>query len=446
MSASEVQAKIRERLARKRQYRVIVRRCEEAEPSRVRGIIDECLTDLGIQPRGRVFIKPNVVTANRKYIHHSYTEPRIVAEAIRWARAGGAASVTVGESGGFGVPSRLFLREAGYFELRRAGARVVDLNTESVVNVPLARAMHHKTMLVSRPLAEADTLLWMPKLKYHIFCQVTCSLKLNVGILTHAERMLYHDDRVDEKVADLLEMGYPDAVITDATTIGTGFESAPRPIPFGAILIADDPVAMDMVACRLLHFEPDDVVHLRLARSRGFGPARDVDVRVEGDISLDELRAKTAGHVSEYQDIQKVKTPIRFYSGVDPVRGRLCHGGCLGAVKGVLGTIDKRSPGSVANAREGAIVTGVFKGDVDAGSGTALLIGSCTRVEGTIRAHKIRRVSGCPVGAKQLMFSLPGTFRLPNPAWDVRDSVLFVAYAVDKFLRQALAHVRRIVA
>jgi len=54
----------------------------------------------------------------------------------------------------------------------------------------------------------------------------------------------------------------------------------------------------------------------------------------------------------------------------------------MGAVKGCLGTIDKRNPGAVARAREGAIVTGVYKGDVDAGSGVALLIGDCTRVEG----------------------------------------------------------------
>lgn len=440
---NDLRAKIDERLARPRSYRVLVRRCKTAEPDRVRAIVNESLADLGIRPRGRVLIKPNVVTANRKYIHDSFTDPKIVAEAIRWAREGGADEVTVGESSGFGVPSRLFLAEAGYFELARAGARVVDFNTEPTVTVPLRRAMHHQTMKVARSLAEADTMIWMPKLKYHIFCQVTCSLKLNIGILTHDERMLYHDDRVDEKVVDVLEMGYPDAIIVDAVTIGTGFESAPRPIPMGAILVADDPVAMDLVACRLLHHEPHQVVHLMQAMERGYGPRQIGDVRIEGDVEIDELRAATAGHESEYQDIQKLRTPIRFYSGVDPVRGRLCHGGCLGAVKGCLGTIDKRRPGSVAKAREGAIVTGVFKGDVDAGDGVAFLIGTCTRVEGTIRAKKIRRVGGCPIGAKQLMFTLPFYFKLPNPVFDLRDSILFVAYSIDKLVRRALGRFAR---
>jgi uncharacterized protein (DUF362 family) len=60
-------------------------------------------------------------------------------------------------------------------------------------------------MIASRALAEADFKVWMPKLKYHICCTVTNALKLNIGILTHKERMLYHDDRLDEKIVDLLK-------------------------------------------------------------------------------------------------------------------------------------------------------------------------------------------------------------------------------------------------
>ncbi len=88
-------------------------------------------------------------------------------------------------------------------------------------------------------------------------------------------------------------------------------------------------------------------------------------------------------------------------------------------------------------------MTGVFKGDVDAGDGVAFLIGTCTRVEGTIRAKKVRRVGGCPIGAKQLMFTLPFYFKLPNPVFDLRDSLLFVAYSIDKLIRRALRRFTR---
>jgi len=333
----------------------------------------------------------------------------------------------------------------GYFALKRDGAEVIDLNTEPTTQVPLARAMHHKIMLVARSLHDADFLLWMPKLKYHICCTVTCAIKLNIGILTHKERMLYHDDRLDEKIVDLLEAGYPDAVITDAVEIGIGYESAPYNVHLGAIMVADDPVAMDIVACQALGYQPSDSKHLMMAMERGYGPSDVAQVRVEGDITLDELRARTAGLKSEYQDIHKVKTPIRFYCGTDDTRGRFCHGGCLAAVKGCLGTIDKRRPGSVARAKPGAIVTGVYKGDVDAGNGVALLIGKCTRVEGKITARKIKRVGGCPIGTKQLLVAVPMSFGLPSPMLDVKDALKFIIYSLDKLFRRWLARARSVV-
>jgi uncharacterized protein (DUF362 family) len=438
----DVRGKIEERLARPRSYRVILRRCESVEPERVQSIVAESLGELGLKPAGKVLIKPNVVTANREYIQHSYTDPRIVAEVVKWASSAGAAKITVGESGGYGIPSRLFLSEAGYFDLKRLGADVLDFNTEPSSKIPLLRGEHHKSLLVARSLREADCLIWMPKLKYHICCTITCALKLNVGILTHKERMLFHDDRLDEKIVDLLEVGYPDAVVTDAVQIGTGFESAPHPVHLGVIMVADDPVAMDIAACRVLGYEPSECRHLMLAIKRGFGPKNIDDVQIEGDVSLDELRAKTHGHVSEYQDIQKVKTPIKFYSGNAPDRDRFCHGGCLAAVKGCLGTIDKRRPGSVARAKVGAIVTGVYHGDVDAGDGTALLVGACTKVNGKIRAKKIRRVGGCTVGTKQLLVAIPWHFGLPSPMSDVKDALKFIYFSIDKFVRRLLSWVK----
>jgi uncharacterized protein (DUF362 family) len=434
--AARLRKKVDERLARKRSYRVLLRRCESPDDPRIPAILDESLHELGVRSSGNVLIKPNVVTANRRYIHHSYTDPRLVRELVRWTQRGAATRVTVGESGGFGIPSRLFLREAGYLDLASEGARVVDFNTEPAAPMPLTRGLHHRQMQVAQSLGEADTLLWAPKLKYHICCTVTCALKLNVGLLRHEERMLFHDDRLDEKIIDLLEVGYPDAVMADAIEIGHGYESAPHSLHLGVLMIADDPVAADVVACRVLGFDPRECRHLMLAMERGYGPPSIEAVRVEGDTTIEKLRAITAGVESEYQDIHKVKTPIRFYCGTDPDRGRLCHGGCLAAVKGCLGTIDKRRPGSVAAARPGAIVTGVYRGDVDAGDGVALLVGTCTRVEGQIRARRVRHVKGCPIGTKQLFFALPRAFGVPSPLLDVRDAFLFIAFSLDKLWRR----------
>ena len=154
-------------------------------------------------------------------------------------------------------------------------------------------------------------------------------------------------------------------------------------------------------------------------------------------MTVEELAAKASGIVSQFQDMQKLDTRIRFYEGIGPNTNQICYGGCMAAVKGSLGTIDARRPGSLKNAKEGAIVTGIYDGDVDAGNGLCLLIGDCTEVRGNIRAGKIKRVKGCPIGAVQLTSVLPMAFGMPSPLFDVRDVPLVVLNSIVKFVNKA---------
>ena len=425
-------------MAKAQKKKVILRRCETYDEDVISGIIEESFDDLGIKPKGKTLIKPNVVTANKAYIFDSYTHPVAIGSAIDALRTLGTSDIIVGESGGYGIPSRLFLKESGYYKMgKEKGVKVVDFNEEKSYKVPLKKGMWHKSMLVAKSLHDADFLVWMPKLKYHICCTITNALKLNIGILTHAERMLYHDDRLNEKIVDLLEIGFPDVVISDAIKIGHGYESAPKPFDLGLILISDDPLAADAVGAKVLGFKPEDVIHLVMASERGYGSILDEDIEVTGDITIDELSEKTKGIVSEYQDIHKVDTQLKFYLGNDPDRGRFCYGGCLAGLKGCLGTIDARRPGSVKNARPGGIVTGVYEGDVIHPNDTVVMIGDCTRVVGKLEAKKIKKIKGCPLGTKQLFVTLPFTYGMPSPLFDPRDAVLFIYNSVAKVAKKA---------
>lgn len=422
---------------------VIIRNCPDDNAGRIRTIVSEAMEELGFRAHGPVLLKPNVVTANRVYIRGSYTDLNVVGATIDTVRAHGPGPITIGESSGYGIPPRLFLREAGYLRFgREKGVRVVDFNEEPARKVPLERGQWHKSILLARSLDEAETKIWLPKLKYHISCTITNALKLNVGILTHRERMLYHDDRLDEKIVDLLEPGYPDLIVTDAIDIGHGFESAPKSFRLGALLISRDPIAIDAVACRILNYRPGECRHLVLASERGYGSIEEGSYRVTGDVSIEELASRTRHIVSEFQDIQQVDTPLRFYAGSDGERGRFCHGGCLTALKGALGTIDARRPGSLKRARPGHIVTGVYTGDVGVPGEDVLLLGECTRVVGRITARKVRRIKGCPMGAKDLFITLPMTFGLPSPILDPRDALLFARFLVASVARRLFNRVR----
>ena len=234
--------------------KVIVRRCDSYDVSVIEKIVAQAIDDLGERPHGKILVKPNVVCST-PVVRSAHTDTAVVEAAVNVLRRRAAGSeISLGESGGMAIPTRLFFHHAGYSRMaKRLAVPLRDFNEERWARVRLSRAKWHKTILLAKSLYEANYKVWMPKLKFHNACRITNAVKLNIGILTHKERMLYHDDRLDEKIVDLLEVGYPDLIVSDAVEIGYGSEFAPYPYHLGAILIANDPLAMDVVAARVLN-------------------------------------------------------------------------------------------------------------------------------------------------------------------------------------------------
>lgn len=414
--------------------RVIIRRCDAYDREKLAVVIQEGMAELGLEPRGRVLIKPNIVTANKAYIHHSYTAPAMIESMVNVLKRGDNSRIeriTLGESGGIGMPSRLFFAESGFQRTAdRLGVPLVDFNEEEARPMPLLRAKCHKTMEVAKSLYEADFKIWMPKLKFHIVTEITNALKLNIGILNHKERFLFHDDRLHEKIVDMLEIGWPDLVVSDAVTIGRGFESSPYPVHLGAVLVSNDPLACDMVAAKILGYDPGSVRHLKEAEERGYGTLDFADIRVTGDITVGELQERIEGVDSPFQDLGRLDTPLRFYEGINRDSGNLCYGGCACSVKGALGTAEKRSPGTLKTAKKAALVMGYYQGDVRHPKEPVFLIGSCAGVSGRLEAGRVIRIKGCPVKVKDLMILLLIRLNIKSPVFDLRNLLLLARHSL----------------
>ena len=140
------------------------------------------------------------------------------------------------------------------------------------------------------------------------------------------------------------------------------------------------------------------------------------------------------GQTRLFQFLDELDTPMQFCAGTAPGTDMVCDGGCECALKGCLGTIEKRSPGALKAARKGALVTGIYDGDVIMPDGPVLLIGDCTRVTGKLVAAAIHRTRGCPMGARDLFLKVPRLFDLPNPMLDRRDAALFLYHTAAKGL------------
>jgi uncharacterized protein (DUF362 family) len=406
------------------------------DPERISIVVREGLAELGLlrRVRGRVVIKPNVVMAHKKIAPSAYTRPEFMDGVLRALRGAGPAeaSFTIVEKSGAGLPTPRIYRRAGYAALRKTHpVRLLAIEEAPKTIIPLLRGRLHDHIVTAPEIADNDFLVYAPKLKTNYLTQgLTAAVKLNIGILRDRQRMWNHNSHLDEKIVDCLEIGFPDFIATDAVEIGFGgnqFTEHGRPL--GLVILADDPLAHDVVCARLLHLDPRSIGHLAEAERRGYGSLDPARIDVSGDLTLAAAMDRTKDwdvhpiRVEESQDRMKVLSGEPY-----------CSGGCHGVFLDWLYMIKDRKPKLWTRLPRWTVVIGEYKGDVEARR--VLLLGSCTKVVGTIKARTIRRIRGCPPKHKALVLSLFLKARIWNPL--IRPELVF-----DGYIYQAFALVRR---
>ncbi len=383
--------------------KVLLCRVPEYDPERIRQVIGKGLEDLGLSARikGRVTIKPNVVMAHRTMIPSAFTRAEHL-DGLLGAlaeRKEEGTRFTITEKSGAAIPTSRMFRRAGYYRLQEKHRfRLLPLEEARKVRIPLKRGRIHLSVRTGREIADRDLLVFAPKLKTNVLVQgITAAIKLNMGILCDGERMWNHNDKLDEKIVDLLEVGWPDFIATDAVEIASGGNQLTQHgRHLGIVIMASNPVAHDVVCARILHLDPQKIDHIRLAHERGYGPIRAEDITIGGDIGLDEIRRKTAGIDTGYIHADALATNIRILSG-EPY----CRGGCHGVFLDWLYMIKDRKPRLWNRLPEWTAVIGSYKGDVKARR--LMVIGSCSGIEGEVEALRKSRIRGCPPKHKTLV-------------------------------------------
>ncbi len=420
-------------------YAVFIKRCEEYDRDRIMELVREGMRQLNFTPSGKVFVKPNVVFASKggRYGSTTWTHSSVVgASLLALSQSEGVTRVDLGENSAVGFPTRMCMNYAGYYdEIRqirnqaRAPIKAFCIDEERRDRVFIGGVVHD-TLRVARKMARADTKVYLPKLKCHCVSTMTGAVKLNIGICSDDERSIRHDYMLDDKIVDLLAVGYPDFIVMDAIDVGVGNEAFPMPRRLGLLVMGCNPMAVDLVGARLLGHNLDDVPYLKRAVERGYAPTRLEDVVIGGDMSSIEDLDNEAKKIMPYDDefyrwqdihkeLERLNCPIRVFWGYTREENRSrCPTGCVMGLKMFLGFLE-RYAGSEAfvRARPAVFVIGKVQDEIDARGNDVFMIGSCSRAS-VVNANKVTRIDRCFTTAGDMLQIMGAKLGIRSPLLD----------------------------
>jgi uncharacterized protein (DUF362 family) len=374
--------------------RVILRHAPAYDAQRIRVLVREALLELGLCPRGRTLVKPNLVAAGDTF-PHAHTRAEVAEGLLLALKDVGAASMTelaVGERCGITMPTRLVFRRSGFDAML---ARIGGIKRYLFEEVPQVEVRYtHANRLrdyvfVPEPVARADFFVNAPKFKAHPWTTVTFSMKNYIGIQDDRHRLIDHDHRLNEKIADLQYVVQPQFICIDGIVAGQGRMLTPRPFDLGLVIMGNNQVSFDTVCCAIAGVDPRDVPHVRLAAERGFGTMDLQRIRITGDVTLAEARARAEGFQVGLVRVEKYfeGTKITAYAGPPPASERTdyCWGGCPGAIEEAIEILRLYDAQCDAKMPRIHVVFGAYDGPIDAQPGEKVVfIGDCATWHGKL--------------------------------------------------------------
>ncbi|MCA1961883.1 MAG: DUF362 domain-containing protein [Desulfomonile sp.] len=274
-------------------YQVAVVRYEKPMES-VRRAVNLCDGLAGLKVGDRVFIKPNIVfwTASVPFPKWGViTTSRVVADMVTILAERGITDITIGEGMVLFDPkdTKTALQAfegLGYNELgRRYGVKCIDVHQRPFEKVDLGDGV---VLSFNKDFLESDFVVDIPVMKTHAQTKVSLGIKNLKGLINMSSRKKCHaadlERDLDFMVAKLANPMPRSFTIIDGIYTaerGPGFDGKMHRT--NCLVACRDVLAADMVAAKVLGYEPADVPHLVHAarlRSRTMDLS---DVEVVGD-------------------------------------------------------------------------------------------------------------------------------------------------------------------
>ena len=381
-------------------HKVIIRKCADYDADKIAGIIREGMEELGAKPEGNILLKPNTVIAHPEIFPHAFTRKEFLDGVITATKslAVNVKEIAVGERCGIVIPTRFSFKNAGYPEIiKKHGVKTHYFDEVRQVPVEIkGKGNLRRQLFIPKPVVDADFLINLPKFKAHPWSRMTLSLKNFIGIQDDRHRLVDHNQFLEHKIADLQEVIQPGFIAIDAITAGQKMMLTPTPFKLGAVLMGTNSCAVDTVGCHMVHVDPHDLIHLRFASTRGFGPMNLEEIEVAGDFPLSEVREKTENFefcLERVDDYFGPESNLSCTVGTFPEEhsSDYCWGGCPGALQEAMHIFRGFYPDVDSEMGKIRYVFGKVEGPLELAEGERVIFaGDCTSWNGTIDGREVR--------------------------------------------------------
>jgi len=203
------------------------------------------------------------------------TDPRVASALIDYLREqyGDDIDLSIAEADASAMRTKHAFRMLGYTELaRRKSAKLINLCECEKVTRQVTVNGERFELPIAQPMLETDLLVNVPKLRTHRLTTVSCALKNMFGAIAKPRKIEYHP-HLDEVIVGINKLIKPHLAVVDGI-IALGKD----PIKMGLVLAAEDQLAIDVVAAKIMRYNPHSIRHFTLAAKEGVGALNNIEI------------------------------------------------------------------------------------------------------------------------------------------------------------------------
>jgi uncharacterized protein (DUF362 family)/NAD-dependent dihydropyrimidine dehydrogenase PreA subunit len=276
--------------------KVVIKECTSYDVQVVMDKLNQGMEQLGgwdrfVKPNMKVLLKVNLIgpkSSESAAITHSE-----FVRALTKILKGKDCEVWIGDSSGGAIagiaPTGKSMKISGLEAVAaEEGAVIKNFDMEGVRALKPESGIV-ETIYLAKPMFDADLVINLPKLKTHSAAIYTGAVKNVFGCIPGLKKAEFHKLAPDPKyfgeiTADIHKLCKIDLHIMDGITAMQGEgPTAGEVYKAGKILISQDPLALDVVAAKMLKLRLEDVPILMTAKDRKLGESRLEAIELMGD-------------------------------------------------------------------------------------------------------------------------------------------------------------------